>query len=126
MYHKIIIVGNLGADPQMKFLADSTPVTSMSVAVSDGFGDKKHTLWFRVSAWKKQAESCNQFLAKGSKVLVEGTLRADEDGNPRIWTGKDGQERASYEITAHNVRFLSSSKDEPASKSPANDDDMPF
>jgi single-strand DNA-binding protein len=69
MYHTIIIVGNLGRDPEMRYTPSGQAVTSFNVAVSDGFGERKKTIWFRVSAWDKQAENVNNFLRKGSKVL---------------------------------------------------------
>jgi single-stranded DNA-binding protein len=67
------------------------------------------TTWFRVTCWRKLAEATNQFLEKGSQVFVEGELRGDaSDGsqNPRVWTGNDGEHRASYEVTARTVKFL--------------------
>jgi len=112
MYHKVIIVGNLGRDPEMRYTADGTPVTDFSVATNrkwtnaDG-SQGEETVWFRVSAWRKLAETCNQYLSKGRQVLVEGRLTPDrETGGPRVWTGSDGQSRASYELTAINVKFL--------------------
>ena len=82
MYHTIIIVGNLGKDPEMRYTPSGQAVTSFSVATSRQYtgqnGQKvKETIWFRVSAWGKQAETCNQYLRKGSKVLVEGRLTPD-------------------------------------------------
>lgn len=115
-FHTVIVVGNLGADPVMRYLPNGDPVTSFSVASSrktkrDGATVDK-TLWFRVSVWGKQAESCNTYLKKGSKVLVEGCLNPDpETGSPRVWTNKDGKTGASYEITASTVRFLGGSPD---------------
>jgi single-strand DNA-binding protein len=68
----------------------------------------KRTIWVRVSAWGKQAENCNQYLKKGSKVLVEGRLTADAaTGGPRIWTKQDGSTGTSFEVSAQTVRFLS-------------------
>ncbi len=113
MYHTIIIVGNLGRDPEMRYTPSGQAVTTLSVASnrqytgSDG-QPVKETIWFRVSAWGKQAETCNQYLRKGSKVLVEGRLNPDANGGPRIWTAQDGTPRASFEVTAGTVRFLSS------------------
>ena len=75
MYQKIIIVGNLGRDPEMRFTPEGNPVTSFSVAASRRYKDKDETTWFRVTVWGKQAETANQYLQKGSKVLVEGRLR---------------------------------------------------
>jgi single-strand DNA-binding protein len=73
-----------------------------------------------VNVWGKQAESCNQYLSKGSKVLVEGRLRPDASGSPTVFQRKDGTWGASYEVTADTVRFLSGKADEPA------DVDVPF
>ena len=107
MYHTIIFIGNLVRDPELRYAPDGKAVTSFSVAVSDGFGDKKTTVWFRVSAWGKLAETTNQYLRKGSKVLVEGRLTADPaTGGPRIFTRQDGTTGTSYEVSAATVRFL--------------------
>lgn len=108
MYHTIVIAGNVGRDPEMRYTPSGSAVTSFSVAVSDGFGEKKKTIWFRVSAWEKLAETCNNYLKKGSKVLVEGRLNATETGNPRTYNRQDGTTAASFEVTANVVRFLSS------------------
>ncbi len=111
MFHKLTIVGNLGKDPEMKYTTDGKAVTTFSVAASNW---KDETVWFRVSTWDKQAETCNQYLHKGSKVLVEGALRADGAGNPRVYERKDGLGwAASFEVVASSVKFLSG-KDEPA------------
>ena len=115
MYQKITIVGNLGRDPEMRYMPDGTAVTSFSVATSRGWTDKatgqpvKETTWFRVSVWGRQAETANQYLSRGKKVLVEGRIKPDPNtGGPRIWTRQDGTVGSSYEITANTVRFLSS------------------
>ena len=113
MYQKLIIIGNLGSDPIMKYTTDGKAVTTFSVAASNR---KDETTWFRVSVWDKQAETCNQYLHKGSKVLVEGRLKAE----PPVFQKKDGTWASSYEVTAENVRFLSG-KDEPVVT-----DDVPF
>ncbi len=112
MFHTIIIVGNLGRDPEMRYTPAGQPVTSFSVASSRSYngsdGQKvDETIWFRVTAWGKQAETCNQYLRKGSRVLVEGRLTPDENGGPRIWNRQDGTPAASFEVTASTVRFLS-------------------
>jgi single-strand DNA-binding protein len=112
MFHTIIIVGNVGRDPEMRYTPAGQAVTSFSVATNrqytTGGGEQvKETTWFRISAWGKQAEVCNQYLKKGSKVLIEGRLTPDKtSGGPRVWTGQDGQPRASFEVTAQTVRFL--------------------
>jgi single-strand DNA-binding protein len=114
MYQTIIIVGNVGRDPEMRYLPSGQAVTSFSVATNRQYTSSsgetvKETIWFRVSAWGKNGETCAQFLKKGSKVLVEGRLTADQKtGGPRIWNGQDGQPRASFEVSAQTVRFLSS------------------
>lgn len=114
MYHKIIIVGNLGRDPEMRYTPDGTPVTNFSVATNrkwttpDG-SPGEETVWFRVSAWRRLAETCNQYLTKGRQVLVEGMLKPDPNtGAPRIWTRQDGTAGTSYEVTAFTVKFLGS------------------
>jgi single-strand DNA-binding protein len=112
MYQSITIVGNLGREPEMRYAPSGKPVTSFSVAVSDGFGEHKKTVWFKVTAWDKQAESCAQYLHKGSKVLVEGHLQATDQGECRTWTGTDGRVRATFELTASTVRFLSTPQEE--------------
>lgn len=141
MYHTIIIVGNLGRDPEMRYLPSGQGVCNFSVATnrqytsSDGQSIKE-TVWFRVSTWGRTAEVCNQYLKTGSKVLVEGRLNPDPaTGGPRTWTGQDGSTRASYEITASQVRFLSTrgemesysgAGDFGAGPPDAGDDDIPF
>jgi single-strand DNA-binding protein len=117
MYHTIIIAGNVGRDAEMRYTASGQAVTSFSVATNRQYtsssGEQvKETVWFRVSAWGRQAEVCNQYVKKGMKVLVEGRLTADQStGGPRVWTGQDGSPRASFEVTATTVHFLSSRGD---------------
>lgn len=92
MFHTIIIVGNVGKDPEMRYTPSGQAVTSFSVATNRQYtgnnGEQvKETIWFRVSTWGKTAEVCNQYVKKGSKVLVEGRLTPDKNtGGPRIWT----------------------------------------
>jgi len=112
-YHTVIVVGRLGRDPEMRYSPSGDPVTSFSVATdrqySDSAGQRvKETMWFRVSVWGKQAESCNQYLKKGKMVLVEGRLLCDpKTGAPRIFNRSDGTQGSSFEINANTVRFLS-------------------
>jgi single-strand DNA-binding protein len=113
MYQKVIIVGNLGGDPQMRYMPDGTAVTSFSVATNFSWTDRQsgqkvdETTWFRVSVWGRQAETANQYLSKGRRVLVEGRLTPDkETGGPRLWTGQDGTTRSSFELRADNVKFV--------------------
>ncbi len=140
MFHTLIFVGNVGRDPEMRYTPSGQAVTSFSVAPNRQYTNNngetiKETIWFRVSAWGKQAEVCNQYLKKGSKVLVEGRLTPDkETGGPRVWTGQDGSPRASFEVTAGTVRFLTSrgeveagapAADEGAG-APADEGEIPF
>jgi single-strand DNA-binding protein len=113
MYQKIILVGNLGRDPEMRYLPDGTAVTNLSVATNRRWTDRasgeqrEQTVWFRVSVWGPQAETVNQYLSKGRQVLVEGRLEADpETGGPRLFTRQDGTVGASYEVRGFTVRFL--------------------
>jgi len=128
MYQKLIIIGNLGRDPEMRYTPDGKAVTSFSVATSRKYNDKEETAWFRVSVWGKQAESCNQYLTKGSKVLVEGRLRPDSNtGAPQVFQKKDGSWGSSYEVFADTVRFLSArGESNPEASDTVDDDDIPF
>jgi len=144
MFHTIIIAGNLGRDPEMRYTPSGQAVTTLSVASSrnyqDGSGQQvKETIWFRVTTWGKTAENCNQYLHKGQKVLVEGRLVPDlNTGGPRIWNRQDGTPGASFEVSAQTVRFLSSrgevemdSSYSPgstsvSSTSSSDEDDIPF
>jgi len=118
MYQKIIIVGNLGSDPEMRYMPDGKAVTNFSMATNRRWTDSRtgqptdETTWFRVSVWGRQAETANQYLSKGRRVLVEGRLRPDpQTGGPRLWTAQDGSVRASYEITADSIQFLGGRED---------------
>lgn len=119
---KVILIGRLGHDPSQRYLPDGTPVTSFNLAVDDGYGDKKKTIWFKVSAWNKLAETCKQYLAKGRQVYVEGRLTGDDKGNPKTFARKDGTPGASFEVTARTVQFLGSSGE---SQSELRDEDVP-
>ena len=111
-YQKIIIVGNLGRDPEMRYTGSGTPVTSFSVATNRRWTNQdgspgEETVWFRVSAWRRLAETTAQYLSKGRQVMVEGRLRPDpETGGPRVYQRQDGSWGASFEITANRVIFL--------------------
>jgi single-strand DNA-binding protein len=140
MYHTIIIVGNLGRDPEMRFTPSGQAVTNFSVATSRQYTDSngqqvKETIWFRISVWGKQAETCNQYLKKGNKVLVEGRLVPDPaTGGPRVYKKQDGSSGANFEISASTVRFLTSRGEAEAgyqapgetSQAPEADNDIPF
>jgi single-strand DNA-binding protein len=90
----------------MRYLEDGTPVTTFSVAVNRRWTDREtseareKTWWFRVTAWRRQAEVCNEYLSKGKQVLVQGEVNAS------AWLNEAGEARASLELTARSVRFL--------------------
>lgn len=127
-YHKTTIVGRLGRRPDMRYTPNGDPVTTFSVAVDSGYGDNKKTVWYKVSVWGKQAESCNTYLDKGREVLVEGELQGDPStGGPKVWTDKQGQPRASFELRAYTVKFLGGGRNEAtADETPAAGGDIPF
>lgn len=103
--NKVMIIGNLGADPEMRYMADGTAMTSFRVAATrnySGADGERHeeTEWFSVVAWRKLAEQCSQYLQKGRRVYVEGRLQT------RSWDGPDGQRRYRTEVIAEKVLFL--------------------
>ncbi len=112
MYQKVTIVGNLGRDPELRYLPNGTPTVTLSVATNNTYTNQKgeqvkETTWWRVSVFGKQAEACSQYLTKGRQVLVEGRLRPDPtSGGPRIYTRQDGTSGASFDLTAQSVRFI--------------------
>ncbi len=117
MFQQTTIVGNVGGQPTMRYTPSGQAVTNFSVATSrkwtEASGEKKtETTWFHVSAFGKLGEITNQYLVKGSKVLVQGRLHPDASGNPRIYSRQDGTSGSSYEIIADNVRFLGSPQGE--------------
>jgi len=103
--NKVLIIGNLGADPEMRYTADGTAMTSLRVASSRNFtgsdGERREeTEWFGVIAWRKLAEQCSQYLQKGSKVYVEGRLKT------RSWDTPEGERKYRTEVVAEKVLFL--------------------
>ncbi len=139
MFHKIILVGNLGKDPEMRYTPGGQPVTSFSVASNRKFTDSsgqaiEETIWFRISVWGKQAEACKQYLAKGRQVLVEGRLVCDrQTGGPRTYKRANGEMGTSFEVNAETVRFLGQRQDsaveggEPgATAAPGTEEEIPF
>ena len=102
---KVMLIGNLGSDPEMRYTPDGKAVTSFRMATNRRYTtsageNREETDWFRITIFGKQAEQCNQFLSKGRQVYVEGRLHA------RNWEGRDGQMRTSLEVTADRVLFL--------------------
>jgi single-strand DNA-binding protein len=106
--NKILIIGNLGSDPEMRYTPKGNPVTSFTVATNRRYttaeGEtREETEWFRVSAWNRLAESSNNYLQRGGKVYVEGRLSS------RTYVANDGQTRVSLDVTASNITFLPTS-----------------
>jgi single-strand DNA-binding protein len=112
--NKVMIIGNVGTEPEMRFTPNGNPVTSFRVATNRVYttpeGERKQeTEWFTVVAWNRLAENCNQYLTKGQRVYAEGRLHT------RTWEGQDGQQRSSSEIVANRVLFLDRQATAPAS-----------
>jgi single-strand DNA-binding protein len=128
MYQKVTLAGYIGSSAELRYTPQGTPVSNFSVAADSGWGDSKVTTWFRVTIWGKLAESLSQYLTKGKLVLVEGELKPDpETGGPRTWTGSDGVTKASFEVTAREVRLLggkAESGEEPEATETG--DELPF
>ncbi len=138
MYQRTIVIGHLGRDPEMRYTPAGVPVTSFSVATTRKWttanGEQQEkTTWFRVTAWRKLGELAAQYLKKGRLVLVEGDIEAS------AYTDREGNARASLELTATNVRFLGGRGDGAegaegtggasvggADDFPVHEDDIPF
>jgi single-strand DNA-binding protein len=136
MFNKIMVIGNIGTEPEMRYTPNGNPVTSFRIATSRSYtsanGERnQETEWFTVVAWNQLAERCNQYLAKGRRTFVEGRLQS------RQWDGQDGQTRHRNEIVASNVVFLDRNPSQPSENEPStlesNDssvaietDDLPF
>ena len=142
-FNKIILVGNLGRDPELRYTPDGTPVCSFSLATNEKRRDKNTgenndvTTWFRVTLWRRQAEVASQYLTRGKPVYIEGRLRVEE------YTDRDGKTRHSLEVTATDMQFIGSARGDEgaggpqakAATAPRNagpeptdltDDDVPF
>ena len=105
MLNKVMIIGRLGADPEVRYVAGGQPVATLNVATDESYTDRegnkvKKTEWHRISVWGKTAENCHNYLSKGSLVYVEGSLQT------RKWQDQQGQDRYSTDIRAQRVQFL--------------------
>ena len=135
-YQKIVLFGNLGRDPEMRYLDDGTAVTSFSMATNRRWkntdGSKgEEVVWWRVTCWRGLAEVVAQYLTKGRQVLVECRMSPEKGtGSPRTWQDSDGNWRASYEVVASSVIFGGSAGDTPSESGPAaspiEEDEVPF
>lgn len=130
--NRVILVGHLGADPELRYTASGTAVTKFRIATTEVFTDRQgtrqeRTEWHRITAWGKLAEICGQYLSKGRLVFIEGRIRSDS------WE-QDGVKRFSYEIVADTMKMLGPGRGEPrAAESPfpppeggVPEDDIPF
>lgn len=122
--NKVILLGRLGKDPEVKFLDNGGSVCSMSLATRETWTDKggqkqERTEWHRVVAFGKTAELCGEYLAKGREVFLEGRLQT------RKWTDKTGAERYTTEVVADRVQFIGGGKQQQAAAEPAYDE-APF
>ena len=128
MLNKIMLIGNLGRDPEMSYTPSGSAVTKFSLAVNRNRKDKsgetqKETTWFNIVAWERLAETCNQYLHKGSKVYLEGRM------NSHKYTDKDGIERTAWEVTLNDMQMLDPKEQSGGSGSGVDDmsaDDIPF
>ena len=136
--NKVILIGNLGRDPELKYTQNQTPVCNLSVATNEVWNDKsgerqQRTEWHRVVVWGRQGENASKYLKKGSQVYVEGSLAT------RQWEDRDGQKRYTTEVKALTVQFLDRRGDQGSASTPFDggepfpdqdkkypDDDIPF
>lgn len=112
-FNKVILVGNIGRDPELRYTPQGTPVCSFTMATNERRKDKSGesqdtTTWFRVTLWGRQAETAAQFLSKGRPVYIEGRLRVEE------WTDRDGKQRHTLEVHATDMQFIDGNRDENA------------
>lgn len=137
-FNKIIIVGNLGRDPELRYTPQGTPVCSFTVATNERRKDKAgemqdSTTWFRVTLWGRQAETASQYLTKGRPVYIEGRLRVEE------WQDRDGKQRHTLEVHATEMQFIGGGRGEESGgtqtkaaasaeqpEAELSDDDIPF
>ncbi|HEV3468440.1 MAG TPA: single-stranded DNA-binding protein [Pyrinomonadaceae bacterium] len=140
-FNKIILVGNLGRDPELRYTPQGTPVCSFTMATNERRRDKSgefqdQTTWFRVTLWGRQAETASQYLTKGRPVYIEGRLRIEE------WTDRDGKQRYTLEVHATDMQFIGGRGDDaqagaprpepsrsaagPGGHAEVEDDDIPF
>jgi single-strand DNA-binding protein len=137
-FNKVILVGNLGRDPELRYTPQGTPVCSFTMATNERRKDKTGEMqdqvtWFRVTLWGRQAETASQYLTKGRPVYIEGRLRVEE------WTDRDGKPRHTLEVHATDMQFIGGGRGEEApvaraaaagepvhAQADPSDDDIPF
>lgn len=119
-FHKTIVVGNVGRTPEMRYTQDGKAVTNFSVAVNEKFGDTERVTWYRVACWNGLAESVNEYVIKGTLLLVEGRVHVES------WTDKTtGEPRAGLNLTAQTVKFLNGTRPR-VEETEETEDEVPF
>ncbi|MGA3326289.1 MAG: single-stranded DNA-binding protein [Terriglobia bacterium] len=108
--NRVILIGRLGRDPELKYTPSGAPVAKFSLATDESFKDKtgekqEHTEWHNIVAWNKLAEICGEYLTKGKLIYIEGSIRS------RQWQDQSGNKRTSYEIIANRMQMLGSKAD---------------
>ena len=108
--NKVILIGRLGRDPEVKYLPSGAPVAKFTLATDESFKDRtgeqqKHTEWHNIVAWNKLAEICGEYLTKGKQVYIEGSIRSHQ------YEDQAGNKRTAYEIVARNMQMLGSRAD---------------
>jgi single-strand DNA-binding protein len=112
-FNRVILLGNLTRDPQLRYLANNMAVCDIGIAVSRRYRDregnqKEDTCFVDATAWGRQAETINQYMAKGRPILIEGRLKLDQ------WTGQDGQRRSKLSVVVENFQFVGAREGGPA------------
>jgi single-strand DNA-binding protein len=130
MLNKVILIGRLGADPEMRYTADGTPVATFNLATSESFKNRDgskvdQTEWHRIVAWRKLGEICGEYLKKGKLVYIEGKIQSRE------YEARDGGKRRTFQILANSMKMLGGSGDSSSSghrnqgsRQPGDDDDF--
>ena len=122
--NKVILIGRIGRDPEVRYTSSRVPVATFSVATDESFKSRngeqqQHTEWHKVVAWNKLAEICGEYLTKGKLVYIEGSIRS------RQWEDQSGNKRTSYEIIARNMQMLGSRADSGVSRPAASQSQAP-
>lgn len=121
MFNRVILVGNLTRDPETRFTPNGTAVANFGIATNRKYGDKEETFFGEVTAWGKLAETCGEYLHKGSKALIDGRLTTES------WDDKEtGHKKSKTRIVAENVRFMDSKPKSDRHEEPVDDSEIPF
>lgn len=123
--NKVMLIGNLGGDPEMRYTPSGRPVTTFRLACSRTWktseGDRRtETEWFNIVAWSSLAEICNQYLSKGQQIYIEGRLQT------RRWEDAEGNKRSTVEVVANELLMLGDRRDEADPEEESGQDEFPF